>query len=100
MRIAAGFFALLLLFSCSDDAPTGTPSQLEGTITEVEVEDDLVTAFEIETADGEETVLIDPERDYGFDLLHLEEHAETGDPVLVDVESDDGDLVAVTIEDV
>ena len=100
MRLAAGFFALLIFVSCSSGGEAQPEGTLEGTVGEVTVEENLVTSFELETEDETVTIGIDPERDYGFDLFHLEEHASTGDPVIVETETEGDDLVAVTIEDV
>jgi hypothetical protein len=44
-------------------------------------------------------ILIDPQIDYGFDLAHLREHMETGDPVRVDLELRAGDVYATQIDD-
>jgi hypothetical protein len=98
MRFAAGFFALLMLVSCSsDEAPSGP---LEGTVTNLNIEDGDVTGFDLVTDSGIVPIVVDPQRDYGFDPLHLEEHQSTGDPVVVETETQDGDEVAVSIEDV
>jgi hypothetical protein len=44
-------------------------------------------------------VMIDPTRDYGFNLNHLYEHLDTGDPVHVPLEQRDGTAYAAEIED-
>jgi hypothetical protein len=44
-------------------------------------------------------VLIDPRRDYGFDLEHLEQHQASDWPVTVRLEQRDGALYAVEILD-
>ena len=100
MRLAGVFFAALLLGACASDAPTETQSPLEGTITDVTVDNGSVTEFEMLTSDGEDAVVtVDGERDYGFDLLHLEEHAETGDPVFVETHREGNRQIAFSIED-
>src|SRR5688500_6410332 len=98
MRLAAGFFALLLFVSCgSDEAPIGP---LEGTVTNLIIEDGTVTSFDLVTDDRIVPIVVDEDRDYGFDPLHLEEHQSTGDPVIVETETEDGEQVATSIEDV
>lgn len=104
MRYAATFFALLVLASCSasgtsNDSPDAETGPLHGQVTDVTVEDDVVTGFELNTGEDTVTIAIDPERDYGFDLFHLEEHVSSGDPVLVETETEGDDLVALSIED-
>lgn len=95
------------MVACGGSSDSGndgeeTPAEVVGLITEVkpEGEFDLPTSFTVEEDDGDTyTVEIDPELDYGFDLLHVREHFVTEDPVAVAVESRDGALVATTIED-
>jgi hypothetical protein len=96
--------ALVLLASCGSERAPGPPamsppSQVRGVITDVRMDGDAVTRFVVEGASGRHEILIDPQRDYGFDLRHLEEHRATGDPVLVELENRDGALYAVSIVD-
>ena len=101
MRFLAGFFALLLFASCAAGQEDATPARLEGTVTNLSIEDGTVTGFDlVSEEDGIVTILVDPERDYGFDLLHLEEHQSTGDPVVVSTETKGEDVIAVGIDDV
>jgi hypothetical protein len=58
-----------------------------------------VRAFTVDSGEREVEVRIDPAVDYGFDLVHLREHQQTGDPVLCTVESRDGSLYALVIAD-
>jgi hypothetical protein len=44
-------------------------------------------------------IRIDPSRDYGFDLTHLNEHQSTGDPVRVRLRQRDEGLYALQIDD-
>jgi hypothetical protein len=101
LGIALG--VVLALASCGGDnaAVTEAPSNVVGTITDVEPAEGEPTNFVVETEDGETfTIDIDPDVNYGFDLAHLHEHHETGDPVDIDLEERDGTLYAQSIEDV
>ncbi len=101
-RIGAVAGALLLAVACGGDAASPpAPSNVTGTIVDVEPAEGQPTNFTLETEDGDAyTIDIDPEVDYGFDLAHLHKHHETGDPVAVDLEERDGTLYAQSIEDV
>lgn len=57
------------------------------------------SAFTLVTSDGSVEILLDGDRDYGFPLGHLREHQRTTDPVDVLVETRQGALVALSIED-
>jgi hypothetical protein len=58
-----------------------------------------VRAFTMRSEGEECEILIDPDRDYGFALPHLNEHRVSADPVTVKAEVRDGELVALSIED-
>ncbi|MDP9068025.1 MAG: hypothetical protein M3N53_06730 [Actinomycetota bacterium] len=98
--------ALLLLAACSDGGeatapPEPAPASLTGLISSIEPAEGPIESFEL-VAPGEEArrILIDPERDYGFDLQHLHEHMDGEDPVKVALEEREGGLYATAIEDV
>ena len=98
---------LCLMVACGGSSDSGTdepaPDRVVGLITDIEPEDELElpTNFTVEEEDGDTySIDIDPEFDYGFDLLHVREHFVTDDPVDVTVESRDDALVATSIEDV
>ena len=83
-------------------SPSPAPTEVTGIITELSAGADQsdVTALAVETDDGTVfDLLIDPELDYGFDLAHLFEHRDTGDPVRVQVDDRDGTLYALRIDD-
>ena len=85
----------------SEEEPA--PDQVVGLITEVEPpeETEIPTSFTVEEEDGDTyDIGIDPELDYGFDLLHVRDHFVTEDPVDVAVEERDGELIATSIADV
>ena len=78
-----------------------TPAQATGVITTVEPSEGSPVQFTVEEEDGDVyDIQIDPEVDYGFDLNHLREHQETGDPVNVLIHVEDERLFAVSIADV
>jgi hypothetical protein len=73
---------------------------VEGLISEIELKEGRPSAITVESEEGPQRILIDPERDYGFDLGHLEQHRNQEEPVSVEVKIEDGAEVAVSIEDV
>ena len=97
--------ALLLAVACGAEPaaerppPSPPPDPLTGVVTEVVVRGGEVTAFAVRADATTHEILIDPATDYGFDLHHLEEHRETGDPVVVDLERRDDGAYAVSIDD-
>ena len=75
------------------------PARISGPITEVRLDAGEVTGFTITRGTREYPVLIETDRDYGFDLTHLEEHRATGDPVVVELVWRGSDAYARTIVD-
>jgi hypothetical protein len=61
---------------------------------------DDVRGFTLRSGGKECEISIDPERDYGFPLSHLNAHKVGADPVEVEVEERDGELIATSIADV
>lgn len=109
VRLKCVFLALVLagaLAACGgsdSDAPGAaeTPGEVTGVITEIESEGlDQVNSFVVKDGDDVYKILIASDVDYGFPLGHLNEHRATGDPVHVELETRNGDLYALTIEDV
>ena len=92
------FAALLLVGGCREDAPE-IPQPLEGRVVQVHFESGSVASFRVSAGEVEHDILIDPAHDYGFDLEHLREHQETGDPVQVRWDDRDGRPYALSIED-
>ena len=79
---------------------TPAPTMLEGVITEVLPPDaGDVTGFALDADGTDYDILIDPEHDYGFDLGHLRDHRDTGDPVVCQLDPRPDGLYALTIED-
>lgn len=58
-----------------------------------------ITGFVVREREETLDVAVDPARDYGFDLRHLNQHLAQEQPVRCKVEQRDGSLVALTIED-
>ena len=89
--------------SSAPAAEEPAPDRVVGLITDVEPADEteIPTSFTVEEDDGDTyDIDIDPEHDYGFDLLHVRDHFTTEDPVDVPVEERDGELIATSIADV
>lgn len=87
----------LLLGACGG---SGAPDEVTGVIIDVESQGiGQVDSFELKDGDETYEIRIDPERDYEFNLGHLHEHLQASEPVKVELESRDGFLFAVAIED-
>lgn len=84
---------------CGDLA--GPPDAVTGLITSIDRDGtDRITRLTVEDRTlGDVRVYIDHERDYGFDLEHLEEHRIQGDPVRVTLKEDCGRLYATEVLD-
>lgn len=96
----------LLLAACESDGSGSNartdyppPDRVTGIITEIDFEDDRVVGFFVETRTGDWDVRIDPDRDYGFNLKHLEQHRARELPVDVPVEQRGDELYAIDILD-
>jgi hypothetical protein len=94
---------LLAAVACSSEPPAAgpaAPTEVTGEITAIaRGRDGRIAAFTVDAGGRRHEIRIDAERDYGFDLEHLEEHRATGDPVRVTLEDRDGRLYAVEILD-
>lgn len=94
--------AAMFLMSCgSGDEPGGTPDRIEGVIVAIDSSAiDNVTSFTLKDGDQIYEVYIADDVDYGFPLGHLQEHVQSAGLVVVDLETRDERLYALTIEDV
>jgi hypothetical protein len=91
---------LVLCASCGGEARTEAPAEVTGRITAIERDGaGSIMAFEVEDDDGPYRILIDPGRDYGFDLEHLVVHRDQELPVMVRLQDRAGDLYAIEILD-
>ena len=96
---------LVLLAACggsggsASDRPAPPPDQVTGVIIEMRYDGEQLVEFDLETVAETFAILIDPDHDYGFNLNHLRSHRDQQLPILVDLESRDGDLYAVNILD-
>lgn len=76
------------------------PAEVTGPITAIGRNDaGTIASFTVEEVGTPYRIRIDPTRDYGFDLEHLEEHRVQRLPVRVTLDDRDGTLVAVEIVD-
>jgi hypothetical protein len=98
MRFMVLLVMPLLLAACASEPEV--PSSVTGLVTSVERSDrGGIIGFTVE-ADGERyEIRIDPGRDYGFDLEHIEEHRAQEQPVRVTVEQRGDDAFAIEILD-
>ena len=104
MRAIAGVVLVvsLLVTGCTGNTttPCGGRGRLTGIVLDVESRSLTdVRAFTMRSQGEECEILIDPDRKYGFPLPHLNDHKVAADPVLVEVEERDGELVALSIDD-
>ncbi len=108
MRIAAVILVVALSTGCgpavqeeaTEPETTTELTSVTGPIIEIAPELGDVESFTVESDSGEEIeILIAPDRDYGFDLQHLHVHLDTGDPVVVGLETDADVLHATSIDD-
>lgn len=106
----ARLFALLLaltagLASCGgtvneSDQPDGASRTITGVLIDIDSTTiDQINGFTLKSGDERFEVLIDEEITYGFPLGHLQEHLQDALPVRVEMESRNGELYALSIED-
>ncbi|HYZ10416.1 MAG TPA: hypothetical protein VE962_00810 [Actinomycetota bacterium] len=90
--------AVCLLPACASEPEV--PPSVTGLITSIDRSDrGGITGFTVEAEGERYDIRIDPGRDYGFDLEHLEEHRAQSDPVRVTIEERDGQAYAFEILD-
>jgi hypothetical protein len=101
MRIAVAAGVALLVACAEPEGDTQpVPSRVTGLIVEIRREGGSISSFTVEARDDRSyDIAIDPDRDYGFDLEHLEVHREQRLPVLVRIDERAGVLYAVEILD-
>ncbi len=98
-RLLVCAFALLFGLACGSDARS-LPDQVTGVITEIgRNRSGAIQRFSVRQGTRSFDVRIDPRRDYGFDLEHLEQHLTSDWPVTVRLEPRGGALYAVEILD-
>jgi hypothetical protein len=91
------FLAVVAAVGCG---AAEAPTEVTGLITAIGRNDEgAITSFTVEEVGTPYRIRIDPTRDYGFDLEHLEVHRDQRLPVRVTLEDRDGTLVAVEILD-
>ncbi|MDP8956522.1 MAG: hypothetical protein M3N24_06155 [Actinomycetota bacterium] len=85
--------------ACGSDGDPA-PRQVTGVITEISRgTGGQIQSFAVRQGDQSLEIQIDRQRDYGFDLEHLEVHRTSNWPVRVSLEQRDGTLYAVEILD-
>jgi hypothetical protein len=99
--LAASALIVVSLAGCGGSEPAcADRTTMTGIILDVESRTLTdVRAFTMRSEGRECEIFIDPDRDYGFALPHLNEHKISADPVTVRVEVRDDELVAVSIDD-
>ena len=99
-RLLAVLCVCGLLAACGSDQPAEVPATVTGNVVEVEPSDGEVTSFTIEQDGTRYELRVADDVEYGFDLAHLREHMDAGDPVSVSTERRDDGAYALSIEDV
>ena len=89
--------AFLAMSGCGGAAQA--PSEVPGSIVELRGDGAEISAFTVESDGRRLEVWIADDVEYGFDLEHLQEHADSGDPVRCALEERDGRLYALSIAD-
>ena len=95
--------ACLLLAACGGDEPdasTEVPATVTGNVVQVEPAEGEVESFVVEQDGTRYELRIADDVDYGFDLHHVREHMDAGDPVRVSTEERSDGAYALSIEDV
>jgi hypothetical protein len=89
-----------LAVACGGEDEADVPSELVGTIVEIQSSDDgTIASFTLEAGEDVHTIHIAEDVEYGFDLAHLHEHRATGEPVRCVLEEREGRLYALEIVD-
>lgn len=92
--------AVLLLGACGGGSSCVDAGQCTGVVTDIDSAGiGEVNSFTLKSGDETVEVLVDPGKEYGFDLGHLHEHLASSEPVVVDLEERDGQHYATSIED-
>lgn len=84
--------------ACGESSPA-LPTEVTGPIVEVQRDGGEISAFTVEGDDGRVEVWVADDVAYGFELEHLQEHADSGDPVRCALEERDGRAYALSIAD-
>ena len=82
-----------------DDTADRPPSELVGVIVDLDEPGGRVSSFTLRNGGRTYEVFVAADVDYGFDLRHLREHREGGDPVRCRLEDRGGRLYALAIAD-
>ena len=91
--------ALALAVACGD-ASLEAPRRVTGLIVEIRRDGGAIRTFTVETRDHRRyEIALEPNRDYGFRLEHLQVHLDQQLPVLVRIDERDGTLYATEILD-
>ena len=100
-NLSTALLAAVLLagVACGSDGDPA-PRQVTGVITEItRGTGGQIQSFAVRRGDQSVEIQVDRQRDYGFDLEHLEVHRRSNWPVMVRLEQRDGTLYAVEILD-
>lgn len=100
--------SLIVLTACGGSEGTQPPNPIvvpptnpiTGLLTNLERDaGDTITALTLDVEGTSYRILVDPERDYGFDLAHMDEHLSQMLQVSVSFEERSGAVYATAIDD-
>jgi hypothetical protein len=98
--VRLALIATLLIPAACGSPEEPVPERVTGLIVEIGREAGRIDSITVETREERRfDIAIDPNRDYGFDLEHLEEHRLQQLPVAVRIEERGGTLYATEILD-
>ena len=58
-----------------------------------------VESFTVKAGERRVKILVDPDTEFAFTPSHLNEHRATAEPVAVEVDRRNGDVVALSVQD-
>ena len=97
--------ALVLFISAISCASRGSDggepiSVVTGVVIEIESRGlNEVQSFTVRSGERRVKIFVDGDTEFAFTPSHLNEHRATGEPVAVEVDRRDGDLVALSVQD-
>jgi hypothetical protein len=99
--VAVALVVVIAASSCarSEGGPRGS-STVTGVVVGIESRGlNEVESFTVKTGDRRVKILVDGDTEFSFTPSHLNEHRATGEPVAVEVDRRDGNLVALSVQD-
>jgi hypothetical protein len=99
---AAALVLFMAAISCApSDSDAGEPqSMVTGVVVDIDSRGlNEVQSFTVKSGDRRLKIFVEGDTEFAFTPSHLNEHRATGEPVAVEVDRRDGDLVALSVQD-